>query len=190
MAAWALFFLVLVLLGYYYYTYIMPKSCKVDTDCTAPKTCLSGSCAAPGGAAPGGATGTAQPEVYYFDNGRYAFGSTDDALTAATAAGLTATIASVAQINDAQKKGASWCDAGWDADGQPLIPSDGSYSAGSGCSTAGVIQFNGPPPYGANLYGVKPAQSKFPNTCTGTGSGAGGAPCVLPFNNAKWSQYS
>ena len=45
MVAGALIILVLVLLGYYY-TYMMPKSCKADTDCTTPKTCQSGSCRA------------------------------------------------------------------------------------------------------------------------------------------------
>ena len=184
MAAGAFIFLVLVLLGYYYYAYIMPKSCKVDTDCTAPKTCLSGSCAAPGGAA----TGTAQPEVYYFDNGRYAFQSSDAALAAAKSAGLTdATIASVDQLTAAQGKGANWCDAGWDAGGSGQMPSNGTGSLDSGCSSAGVLTYGTGGPFGANLYGVKPAQSRFPNPCTST---AGGPACVLPFNNTKWSQYS
>jgi len=189
MAAGALIFLVLVLLGYYYYAYIMPKSCKADADCTAPKTCQSGSCAATG-TGTGTGKGTAQPEVYFFDNGRYAFATPTAAQAAVTAVGLTATIATLEQVNAAQKSGANWCDAGWDDAGDQstgVWPSDGSQS---GCGVPGVVYLGGPPPYGVNLYGVKPAQSKFPNTCTGVGTGAGGPACVLPFNQNKWSQYS
>ena len=189
MAAGALFFLVLVLLGYYYYTYIMPKSCKVDTDCTAPKTCLSGSCAAPGG---GGATGTAQPEVYYLGvgaNGGYTFANSTAGMAVADQLNLNATNATLAQVTAAQAASADWCNAGWDSEGNGVYP---ITIPRAGCaSAAGVATYASGGPFGVNLYGVKPsATSSAVAHCSKLSTGDTATPCILPFNATKWSQYS
>jgi hypothetical protein len=103
--------------------------------------------------------------------------------TKAEAAGVCAkygaTVATTAQLSDAQRAGADWCFSGWvsDADGKWPI----TTSAVPGCGTIGVNSWtwrdaNGVPKAGVNCYGPKPSPTEV---ATGI---------IKPFNGDMWDQ--
>ena len=77
------------------------QTCTVDTDCTAPQTCVSGTCTTP------------DSEVYYYDEGHY---SLTKKAAADSAAKYGAVLASPDEVSKAQAAGADWCRWGWTND--------------------------------------------------------------------------
>jgi hypothetical protein len=85
-----------------------------------------------------------------------------------------AQVATTAQLDDAQKKGADWCFSGWVAEGTCKWPITTSIIGGCG-GRAGLIEWI--PWYnkaGVNCYGPKPHIEDVP------------ANSILPFNGSSW----
>lgn len=90
-----------------------------------------------------------------------------------------ATVATVAQLEDAQRKGADWCFSGWVADGDGKWPI--TTNAIPGCGGIGINSWtwsdaNGVPKAGVNCYGPKPSPTEV----------ASGV--IKPFNGDMWDQ--
>lgn len=97
---------------------------------------------------------------------------------AAVCAKYGAQVATMAQLEDAQKKGADWCFSGWVADNTtgswPI-----SLNPVNGCGNRrGIIQWTpDSQKAGVNCYGAKPSASDVPTPNE-----------ILPFNNNVWDQ--
>jgi len=119
-------------------------------------------------------------------NGSYAFTPAQANSTCAT---LGAVVATDLQLENAQINGASWCAAGWVADGTssqtppPILTAQYPMSvAVSGCGAIGINQFGTPAAAGVHCYGPKPDPSSIPSSLT-----------INPFNqttNAWNSPFS
>ena len=171
-----------------YVLYGSKPACTLDTDCTAPQTCVSGVCTDPV---------VAPSEVYHYDEGMFAIHS-DDIQKIATRFG--ATVASESDIVAAQAAGADWCRWGWLNNNTIAYPLAGP--------TAYPYCPDGTPPpggkvfkyldtssgntWGVTLYGPKPSKSVLPVCAStlGASTKSVGAPCIVPFSSTKWSQYS
>jgi hypothetical protein len=86
------------------------------------------------------------------------------------------TLATVAQLTQAQKDGADWCAAGWVADSNDAVyPITTSLQQGCGNGSAGIKTYTPPDgKAGVNCYGPKPPQ---------------GTPNIAQFNAASWFGY-
>ena len=92
-----------------------------------------------------------------------------------------ATIATWAQLVEAQSAGAQWCSAGFTTDNKAGYP---TQSAMEGCGmSVGVVNYNidGSTKLNVNVYGINPIKS-YAN-CSNN------KVCVLPFNPTKWSRW-
>jgi hypothetical protein len=103
-------------------------------------------------------------------NGSYAFTPAQANSTCAT---LGAVVATDLQLENAQINGASWCAAGWVADGTssqtppPILTAQYPMSvAVSGCGAVGINQFGTPAAAGVHCYGPKPELSSIPSSLT------------------------
>ena len=87
-----------------------------------------------------------------------------------------AQVATTAQLQDAQSKGADWCFTGWVSDSNTaMYPITTSTEAGCGNGTSGVIQWNtGNGNAGVNCYGPKPGIDNFPENT------------IMPFSQTAW----
>lgn len=111
------------------------------------------------------------PEVFQVAPGGYTIAQAD----AATTCGIYgASVATSAQVAQAQQQGADWCSTGWVADSNtPMYPITTSTQDGCGNGATGVMQYLPPSnTAGVNCYGVKPAQ---------------GTPDILAFNQSAWT---
>jgi hypothetical protein len=87
-----------------------------------------------------------------------------------------AQVATTAQLQDAQNKGADWCFTAWVSDSnQAMYPSTTQLMSGCGNGRAGVTTWTPPTnKAGVNCYGPKPGVDDVPS---GT---------ILPFNTISW----
>ena len=87
-----------------------------------------------------------------------------------------AQVATTAQLQDAQSKGADWCFTAWVSDSdQAMYPITTSTQGGCGNGTAGIIRWTPPNNRaGVNCFGPKPGISDVP------------AGTILPFNQTSW----
>lgn len=87
-----------------------------------------------------------------------------------------AQVATTAQLQDAQTKGADWCFTGWVSDSNTaMYPITTSIGSGCGNGTTGVINYNPPNNIaGVNCYGPKPGIDNYP------------AGTIMPFNQSSW----
>ncbi len=91
-----------------------------------------------------------------------------------------ATVATTAQLNEAQTYGADWCFTAWVSDNNTsMYPITTSIQGGCGNGSTGLIQYNtGNGMAGVNCYGSKPTIDSYPiNT-------------ILPFSQTAWDQPS
>ena len=88
-----------------------------------------------------------------------------------------AQVATTAQLQDAQNRGADWCFTGWVSDSNnAMYPITTSTMGGCGNGRSGVITWTpGNNRAGVNCYGPKPGVNDYSNT-------------ILPFNQSVWSQ--
>jgi Extracellular link domain/F5/8 type C domain len=92
---------------------------------------------------------------------------------AAVCAKYGAQVATTAQLEDAQRKGANWCFSGWVAEGSGKWPINESAIPGCGGRT-GIIEWTPGPNAGVNCYGPKPNIEDVP------------AGTIIPFNSTTW----
>jgi hypothetical protein len=163
------------------------SACTLDTDCTAPQTCVSGACTTPA------------PEVYYYDEGNY---SLNKNAAAASAAKYDAALASPDDVAKAQVAGADWCRWGWtnapvNTVAFPVAKSTAFNSCRENPSNRKdqVVTFSGNTltpnhTWGALLYGPKPSKTILPECAPYSVANATGPPCQVAFSSNKWSQYS
>ena len=87
-----------------------------------------------------------------------------------------AQVATTAQLQDAQTKGADWCFTGWVSDSNTaMYPITTSIGSGCGNGNTGVINYNPPNNIaGVNCYGPKPGIDNYP------------AGTIMPFNQSSW----
>jgi hypothetical protein len=85
-----------------------------------------------------------------------------------------ATVATPAQIADAQASGAQWCACGWASDGTAVFPMQ--QSGVSGCGQAGVNNCGSLTAAGVNCYGPKPSSIGIPANYT-----------INPFSQGQWN---
>lgn len=95
------------------------------------------------------------PEVFHVapNPGGYAFPNQQEAQAACESYG--ATLATMAQLTQAQQQGADWCSTGWLADGPPSYPITTSTETGCGNGSTGIMSYN-PGAANANCWGKKP----------------------------------
>ena len=86
-----------------------------------------------------------------------------------------AQVATTAQLQDAQSKGADWCFSAWVSDSNnPMYPITTSTEGGCGNGGTGIMSWNPGGVAGVNCYGPKPGIDNYPlNT-------------ILPFNQSSW----
>ena len=86
-----------------------------------------------------------------------------------------AQVATTAQLQDAQSKGADWCFSAWVSDSNnPMYPITTSTGGGCGNGGTGIMSWNPGGVAGVNCYGPKPGIDNYPlNT-------------ILPFNQSSW----
>ena len=110
------------------------------------------------------------PEVFQVSPGGYTLTQDQAAATCAT---YGASVATSAQLQQAQQQGADWCSTGWVADsGTPAYPINTSTAPGCGGGGTGVMQYLPPSNTAAvNCYGVRPPP---------------GEPDILPWNQSSW----
>jgi hypothetical protein len=161
-------------------------ACTLDTDCTAPQTCVSGTCTDPV---------VVPSEVYHYDEGIFAIHNAD---AQSIAAKFGAKIASESDIAAAQAAGADWCRWGWLDNNTiayplagptafPYCPDGTPPPGGKVFSSTSAIDNT----WGVTLYGPKPPKSTIPECSPVLGLKAKslGNPCIVPFSSNKWSQY-
>jgi hypothetical protein len=90
-----------------------------------------------------------------------------------------AQVATTAQLQDAQTKGADWCFSAWVSDSNnPMYPITTSTEGGCGNGGTGIMSWNPGGVAGVNCYGPKPGIDDYPlNT-------------ILPFNRSSWDYNS
>jgi hypothetical protein len=152
-------------------------------------------------------------EVYVYDQGIHGI---PWIRVSDIARNLNATLATTAQIQEAQKAGADWCRWGWTADYGTIaypIANNGKYpncpdGDGKPVGTSGkVVQHKLKSPltetWAVLLYGIKPKlgievrvgdpviDGEQPECKSVFGAQKiFGSGCVLPFSSTKWSQYT
>ena len=161
-----------------YVLYGSKPACTLDTDCTAPQTCVSGTCKDP--------AVVPAPEVYVYDEGQYMF---DYQQAVIAAAKNDASVATNAQLSDALAAGADWCWWGWlDGGTRVALPLAVNSNKAKDCQAGGPGEISYYTPniqnshFGTLLYGIKPQLPKC--------AGVPGVPCTFPFNDVKYSKYS
>ena len=114
------------------------------------------------------------PEVFWYSpTNTYSVTKANAVATCATQ--NNATVATYAQLQDAQVNGADWCSAGWVSDrAYSSYPITTSISTNCGGGGAGIKDHSLTASVGVNCYGVKPSE---------------GTIGVNPFNATKYSRY-
>lgn len=98
-----------------------------------------------------------------------------------------ATLATRAQLAEAQRAGADWCSTGWVADdSQASYPITTSTWQGCGNGRAGIVQYTPPSnKAGINCFGLKPARENVTKDPYMIQRGSG----ILNFNQSAYSRY-
>ena len=117
---------------------------------------------------------TGAPQVFSAAGGRYDLTFEEGQ---ARCAQFGATVATTAQLEEAQRNGANWCTSGWVAERQGKWPITTAVVGGCGGRT-GIIEWTPGARAGVNCYGPKP-DIEDPAALNGT---------ILPFNDQMWSQ--
>ena len=137
---------------------------------------------------------TGTPEVYYYGNGYYNL-TVDDVARIEQKTG--ASVATLSQLEEAQKHGAQWCARGiFNNNTGGATKYQYGYPmqvAKSGCGNkVGVIRdttTRDDKKYGMLLYGIKPSETQLSELEIKKGCSHDQSKCILPFNKTQWGRY-
>ena len=128
----------------------------------------------------------AKSEVYYADKGAYPkMYSLDYNAAQALAKTLGGTLATPAQLQEAQKSGAQWCSSGWLSDKSQQYP---MQAAVQGCGNRAGIIADSLAKSGATIYGPKPTKDKYKD-CYDS-KNPPDQPCITNFSPTKFSLFN